>query len=207
MPKGFNKVILIGNLARDPDLKTTAQGKNVANIILAVDDSYKDLKRTYFFEIICWDPLTEIIKKYTKKGDKILVEGRLVQSKWEKTGPNGSKITQIFTRIVAENIVLLTPKPKEETKEEITKPVSSPVGTIEEEFKESDYKEYQESTLGYSQDYEGETFEDNEEYYEEEFEISEDEELSYDSFEEEEYEQDEEEDDIKNINTKKEFDI
>lgn len=203
MARGFNKVILIGNLARDPELKTTVQGKNVVNIVLAVDDSYKDNKRTYFFEVICWEPLTEIVKKYTKKGDKLLIEGRLTQSKWEKTDQNGNKITQTFTRIVAENIVLLTPKGKEETvsKEEVSK-IPASTTPQEEDIRESDYKEYQETSVGYSNNYEeGETFDDTTEDYDDDFEIPEDENFSYDDLEEEE------EDNIKNINPKKDFDI
>lgn len=192
MARGFNKVVLIGNLARDPEVKTTVQGKNVVNIVLAVDDSYKDNKRTYFFEIICWEPLTEIIKKYTKKGDKLLVEGRLTQSKWEKTDSNGNKIIQTFTRIVAENVVLLTPKTKEETQKLVE-------NNIQEEIRESNYKEYQESNLGYSQEYgEGETFDDSGDYFEEDIEIPDDIEPSYDDLEE---------DNIKNINTKDEFNL
>lgn len=193
MARGFNKVVLIGNLARDPEVKTTVQGKNVVNIVLAVDDSYKDNKRTYFFEIICWEPLTEIIKKYTKKGDKLLVEGRLTQSKWEKTDSNGNKIIQTFTRIVAENVVLLTPKTKEETQKLVENNIQ------EEEIRESNYKEYQESNLGYSQEYdEGETFDDSGDYFEEDIEIPDDIEPSYDDLEE---------DNIKNINTKDEFNL
>lgn len=143
MAKSYNKVILVGNLTKDPESNTTQQGKTISRIRIAVDDSYKDRKRTYFFDVVCWEGLGEIIKNYTKKGDKILVEGRLTQSSWE-SNVNGNKVMNTKIEIVAENILLLSPKGQiVDTTQRENDMVNSDQIVSKLSQKEDDYKPFQ----------------------------------------------------------------
>ncbi len=189
MARSFNKVIIVGNLVKDPETSTTSQGKTISRVRLAVDDSFKDNKRTYFFDVICWERLGELVSKYTKKGDRILIEGRLTQSSWKSVDQNGNEITKRSTGIVAENVLLLSPKQKED------KDVfQSKQGSYADFVNNQQYKE----TI------EGETFEESliediqEDYY-----FDDSEEPDYSELDDEYNE----EENIKNIDTKREFDI
>ena len=88
MAKGFNKVILMGNLTRDIELRTTPSGQSVANFSLAVSRSWKDQNgqtqdQTSFINCVAWGKPGEIIAQYVKKGDPLLVSGRLDQRSWD----------------------------------------------------------------------------------------------------------------------------
>jgi len=98
MPAELNKVFLIGNLTRDPELRYTGSGKAVCNFDLAVNQSYKDAasnetkKDTLFIKISVWNKMAEVCAEYLKKGSKVLVEGRLRMEKWESEGKTRTKI-------------------------------------------------------------------------------------------------------------------
>lgn len=88
MAKGFNKVILMGNLTRDVEMRTTPSGQNVANFSLAVSRSWKGQdgqtqEQTSFINCVAWGKAGEIIAQYVKKGDALLVSGRLDQRSWD----------------------------------------------------------------------------------------------------------------------------
>jgi len=88
MAKGFNKVILMGNLTRDVEVRTTPSGQNVANFSLAVSRSWKgqdgqQQEQTSFINCVAWGKSGEIIAQYVKKGDALLVSGRLDQRSWD----------------------------------------------------------------------------------------------------------------------------
>lgn len=77
-----NRVTLIGNLGKDPELNTTGAGKQYVRLAVATNESYKDRdgnrqKVTDWHDCIAWDKTAEIIEKYFKKGDTIMIEGRL----------------------------------------------------------------------------------------------------------------------------------
>ncbi|WP_415907029.1 single-stranded DNA-binding protein [Oleiharenicola sp. Vm1] len=78
----FNKLVLVGNLTGDPELRYTPQGKAVASFRLAVNDPY-DENETVFIEIEVWEKRAENCAKYLKKGSPALVEGRLRMNTWE----------------------------------------------------------------------------------------------------------------------------
>ena len=93
----FNKVILVGNLTRDPEKRFTGSGVAVTNFSLAVNRKYKqgdqDREETLFIDIVTWARQAEICAEYLSKGRPVLVEGRLVQRKWETDdGQRRSKI-------------------------------------------------------------------------------------------------------------------
>jgi single-strand DNA-binding protein len=107
--KSVNKVILIGTLGRDPEMRSTASGMNVAKFSIATNERYKDRdgqwqERTEWHNIVCWQRLAEIVRDYTHKGDRIYVEGRLQTSSWDdkQTGEKKYK-----TEIVANDLVLI----------------------------------------------------------------------------------------------------
>jgi single-strand DNA-binding protein len=88
MAKGFNKVILMGNLTRDVEMRTTPSGQSVANFSIAVSRSWKDQsgatqEQTSFINCVAWGKAGEIIAQYVKKGDPLLVSGRLDQRSWD----------------------------------------------------------------------------------------------------------------------------
>ncbi|MDX9812752.1 MAG: single-stranded DNA-binding protein [Bacteroidales bacterium] len=103
-----NKVILVGNLGQDPEIKKLENGKRVVNFTLATNEEYKNsegqkITETTWHNIAAWNGLAEIASKYLKKGKEVLVEGRLSYRTYEDK--NGS--TRYFTEIVLNDILLL----------------------------------------------------------------------------------------------------
>jgi single-strand DNA-binding protein len=87
----MNKVILIGRLTKDPEVRTTTTGKKVASFSIAVDDG-KDAQGqqiTQYFNVSAWDKTAEIVEKYVVKGARVAVDGSLKNRSWDK--PDGTK--------------------------------------------------------------------------------------------------------------------
>jgi single-strand DNA-binding protein len=109
MAKSVNKVILVGNLGKDPEVKFTPSGVPVAKFSLATNERFKDKggewqDRTEWHNIVAWQRLAEIIGEYVKKGSKIYIEGRLQTSSWEDKQSGEKKYR---TEVVASDLVLL----------------------------------------------------------------------------------------------------
>ena len=90
MAQSLNKVMLIGRLGQDPEMRYTPVGKAVATFSLATDNSFKDasgekVQRTDWHSIQCWGKLAEITTQYAKKGRLVYVEGRIVYDQWVDT--------------------------------------------------------------------------------------------------------------------------
>lgn len=79
----MNKIILVGNLTKDPDVRATQSGKSVARVGIAVNQGYGDKQSTDFFNLVAWDKTADLMNKYLHKGSKILVEGRLKNNNYE----------------------------------------------------------------------------------------------------------------------------
>ena len=110
MAKSVNKVILVGNLGKDPEVKYTPSGVPVAKFSLATNERYKDKggewqDRTEWHNIVAWQRLAEIVGEYVKKGSKLYIEGRLQTSSWEDKQSGEKKYR---TEIVAQDLVLLS---------------------------------------------------------------------------------------------------
>ncbi len=95
--RGFNKVVLMGNLTRDPELRAIPSGQNVASFSLAVNRSWKNAageqqEAVDYIDCTIWGKPAEIITQYMKKGSGILVSGRLQQRTWEQEGQKRSKV-------------------------------------------------------------------------------------------------------------------
>jgi single-strand DNA-binding protein len=93
----FNKVLLMGNLTADPEVKQLPSGMSVADLRLAVSEKYKsksgeDIEKTCFVDVVVWDRQAENCGKYLSKGSSIFVEGKLQLDEWEKDGQKRSKI-------------------------------------------------------------------------------------------------------------------
>lgn len=110
--KAVNIVVLTGRLTRDPEAKSTQSGKVLSSFTLAVD---KGNDAVDFFDVTAWDKLAEIVNKYTNKGSKVLVQGRLNQEKWEKDGKTQTKIT-----VTATDVTFLDSKSESTSNRKIT---------------------------------------------------------------------------------------
>jgi single-strand DNA-binding protein len=94
----FNKVIELGNIVRDPEIKYSANGVAIANFTLAVNNRYKkgdEMKEdVVYVDVTCFNKQAESVGEYCQKGDTVLIDGRLTQSNWEdrETGQKRSKL-------------------------------------------------------------------------------------------------------------------
>jgi single-strand DNA-binding protein len=100
MAKGFNKVILMGNLTRDPETRQTPNGQSVTNFALAVNRTWKGQdgstqEQVSFIDCVAWGRTGEVIAQYMQKGRPILVSGRLDQRSWDQDGQKRSKVEVI----------------------------------------------------------------------------------------------------------------
>jgi single-strand DNA-binding protein len=107
MARSFNQVILMGNLTRDPELRTTPNGTTVCSFSLALNRSYKGadgnwIEATDFIDIVAWGPLGERVAQYLSKGRPALVNGRLQSRSWEQDGAKRSKV-----EVVAQDVTFL----------------------------------------------------------------------------------------------------
>ncbi len=114
MAKGsVNKVILIGNLGRDPEVRYTPNGLAVANIAIATTESWKDKQtnetqeRTEWHRVVFYARLAEIVGEYLRKGSKIFIEGRLQTRKWQDKTTNQDRYT---TEVIADSMQMLDGK-------------------------------------------------------------------------------------------------
>ena len=117
---GVNKVILVGNLGKDPEVKYLDSGVAVANFSLATTENYKNkegerVSQTEWHNIVLWRGLAEVAEKYLKKGSSVYIEGKIKTRKWEdKEGAN-----RYNTEILADNMTMLGGRPiSEKTSEE-----------------------------------------------------------------------------------------
>ena len=106
--RGVNKVILIGNLGRDPEIRYTPDGVAIANVTVATTDYWNDRntgerqERTEWHRVVFFRRLAEIVEQYLKKGSKIYVEGRLQTRSWEQEG-----VKRYTTEVIANEMTML----------------------------------------------------------------------------------------------------
>ena len=118
MSRSINKIILVGNVGRDPDVQKTASGTKVAHFSLATSrrvpraDGFEE--RTEWHRLTLWDRLAELAEEYVRKGDRIYVEGRIEYDSFEKNG-----VTIPTAEVSVREIVLLG-SPRAVVEEELT---------------------------------------------------------------------------------------
>lgn len=114
----LNKVFLMGNLTRDPELRYTPAGAAVVNLGLAVNRYFKskdgqNQKDTCFINVIVWGQMAEVCNQYLQKGRQVIVEGRLQSRNWkDNEGKNRTTI-----EVKADNVQFMQPRAKDENKE------------------------------------------------------------------------------------------
>lgn len=106
--RGLNKVQIIGNLGRDPEMRYTPNGKPVTSFTVAVSRSWlkpegERVEKTEWFNVVAWERLAEICNQYLTKGSAVYVEGRLETRSWE--ADNGQK--HFRTEIIANEVIIL----------------------------------------------------------------------------------------------------
>lgn len=108
---GVNKVIIVGRLGKDPEVRHLENGATVANFPVATSETYKDKntgerkEQTEWHNVVLWRGLAEVAEKYLNKGEMVYIEGKLRTRSWEKDG-----ITRYTTEIVGDNMTMLSPK-------------------------------------------------------------------------------------------------
>jgi len=112
MSKGINKVIIVGNLGKDPEIKYTASGATVVNITVATSESWNDkqtgekVEKTEWHRVVAFQKLADIMAAWLKKGSQVYIEGKLQTRKWQdKDGQD-----RYSTEIVADNMQMLGSK-------------------------------------------------------------------------------------------------
>tara|TARA_B100000963_G_C22598729_1_gene659194 strand:- start:1334 stop:1807 length:474 start_codon:yes stop_codon:yes gene_type:complete len=109
MASSVNKVILIGNLGKDPEVRHLDSGVGVANFSIATSETYKDrnsgerVSQTEWHNVVLWRGLADIAEKYLKKGDKIYIEGKLRTRSWQDQQGNN----RYTTEVIADNMTML----------------------------------------------------------------------------------------------------
>lgn len=97
MARSVNQVTLMGNLTRDPEVRSTPSGQSVCSFSLALNRAYRDKndqwqEATDFVDVVAWGPLGERVAQYLSKGRRALVQGRLQSRSWEQDGQKRSKL-------------------------------------------------------------------------------------------------------------------
>ena len=116
MSRGLNKVMLIGNLGRDPEMRYTPSGRPVTTFSMATNRAWKTSEgerrsETEWFNIVAWGSLAEICNQYLKKGHQVYIEGRLQSRSWEDDEHKKHQTTEV----VAKEMVMLGDRRKEDS--------------------------------------------------------------------------------------------
>jgi single-strand DNA-binding protein len=139
MANSVNKVILVGRLGKDPEVKYTQAGVPVARFTLATDESWKDQngekqQRTEWHNVVAWRKLAEICGQYLNKGKLVYVEGRLQTRSWEDK--EGNK--RYTTEIQADNMVMLSARTDEQRLEKTAAAAASSNAGFEPDITDED---------------------------------------------------------------------
>ena len=108
----INKVILVGRLGRDPEIRYTPSGKAVCNFSIATDEGFGEKKRTEWHNIVLWEKTAEVASKYLSKGSLVYIEGRLQTRSYlsAQAGEGKDGITRYRTEVIGQRMQMLSPK-------------------------------------------------------------------------------------------------
>lgn len=126
MAGSVNKVILIGNVGKDPEVRHLENGSVVANFPIATSEVYTDkntgqkVENTDWHDIVVWRGLAEVVEKYVKKGHKVYIEGKLKKRSWQDKDNN----TRYTTEVVADEMTMLS-RPSSNQNENSNAPYTS----------------------------------------------------------------------------------
>ncbi|MCL4485062.1 MAG: single-stranded DNA-binding protein [Nitrospirae bacterium] len=114
----FNKVILMGHLVRDPELRVTGGGTNIGTFTLAINNRVKDDKESVsYIDCVAFGKQADFAKEYLTKGMPILIEGRLNQQRWEQEGQKRSKV-----EVIVQTVTFVGPKKNGDNAPETSEP-------------------------------------------------------------------------------------
>ncbi len=123
MSGSVNKVILVGNLGRDPEIRSTQDGNKVANLSLATSDTWRDKnsgerrEKSEWHKIVIWDErLVELAEKYLRRGSKVYLEGQLQTRKWQQDGQD-RYATEVVLNRFRSTLTMLDSKPQEQERQ------------------------------------------------------------------------------------------
>jgi single-strand DNA-binding protein len=140
MSRGVNKVILLGNVGKDPEARSLPSGKTVANFSMATSESWKDKQtgeqkdKTEWHNLVVFDKKADIVVQYVKKGSQLYVEGKLQTRKWQdKEGRD-----RYTTEILIEDFQLLGGKPGSERHESAPQQRAAATAPAEKSFEDDD---------------------------------------------------------------------
>ena len=119
MSSGYINVTVVGNLGKDPEIRSTGSGKKVASFSVAVDQGFGESKKTEWVNIIAWEKLAELAEKYLKKGKTIALSGTLQTSSWDDKQA-GTK--RYKTEVVARDITFMDTRSEGGTRQERATP-------------------------------------------------------------------------------------
>jgi len=108
----LNKVMLIGNVGKEPELRFTPTGKPTASFSIACNYKYGEKETTEWFSIVAWNKLAETCNQYLQKGQQVFVEGRLQTQSWETDG-----VTHYKTEVVASIVLFLGQRKNQEAED------------------------------------------------------------------------------------------
>ena len=114
----LNQIIIIGNLGKDPEPKTTKNGNLLVNFSVATTDGWGENKHTNWHNVTVFGKTAEFCEKYLQKGSKVAVVGSVDYQKWEKDGE-----TKYMTKIIGDKVKFLSPKSEEATQKATSKDV------------------------------------------------------------------------------------
>ncbi|MBI71944.1 MAG: single-stranded DNA-binding protein [Candidatus Marinimicrobia bacterium] len=131
---GVNKVILVGNLGKDPEVRYLDSGVAVANFSLATTENYKNkqgekVSQTEWHNIVLWRGLAEVAEKWLKKGSSVYIEGKIRTNKWEDKEGN----TRYNTEILADNMTMLGNRISSDVSHKIDSKTASEIKSVNDE--------------------------------------------------------------------------
>lgn len=141
MAGSLNKITLIGNLGKDPEIKTTQSGKEIANFSLACGESWTDKetgerkdKTEWISCVVFSDPLVKVIKQYVKKGSKIYIEGSIATRKYTDKNDIERYVTEVVLQAFGGKIILLDSKPDQPAHDKAKRSGYAPNNDIDDEI-------------------------------------------------------------------------
>jgi single-strand DNA-binding protein len=131
--RGVNRVVLIGNLGKDPDIQYLEGNIPVSKFPLATTETYKDkngklISQTEWHNIVLWRGLAELAQKYLHKSSLVYIEGRLKTRYWEDRDHN----KKVSTEIIADNLIMLDKRADMHSGEEHNEPIPGPDNSLDE---------------------------------------------------------------------------
>jgi single-strand DNA-binding protein len=124
MAGSLNKVMLIGNLGRDPEIRSTQDGNKIANLSVATSESWKDKnsgekrERTEWHRVVIFGPLSEVAEKYLRKGSKVYLEGQIQTRKWQDQSGQDKYSTEVVLQQYRGTLVMLDGAPPQGQRQE-----------------------------------------------------------------------------------------